>query len=104
MKSAVRRSAGGGRSPERLTGGEVCWPDGSPPAKTIAFRDVAGRDWKDVPYPEKLGLVAALRSRHDELPRAVARRIGLARVRAPFLAEIEALAKAVAGGSDWIGR
>jgi hypothetical protein len=75
-------------------GGEVCWPERTAPAATIVFREMAGRDWKDVPYPEKLGLVATLRSRHDDLPRAVASRIGLARVRAPFVAEIEALVRA----------
>jgi hypothetical protein len=77
-------------------GGEVCWPQGVAPTPTVAFRDMKGRDWKDVPYPEKLGLVAALRSRHDDLPRAVASRIGLARARAPFIAEIEALAREAA--------
>lgn len=79
-------------------GEEVCWPDGMAPATAIPFRDDKRREWKDVPYPEKLGLVAALGVGRADLPRAVADRIGLARVRAPFIAEVEALASAARAG------
>ncbi|MEQ9122366.1 MAG: hypothetical protein RIM80_07360, partial [Alphaproteobacteria bacterium] len=55
---------------------------------------VAGleRDWAEVPYPEKRGLVdAVLAAGADDPARAAAERIGYARVTAGFRGEIAAL-------------
>jgi very-short-patch-repair endonuclease len=92
IRAALRRQRRVTATPD----GDVCWPEGMAPAKVIAFRDDAARDWKDIPHPEKIGLVAALGPWRPDLARAVAARIGLARVRAPFVAEVEALARAAA--------
>jgi len=78
---------------------EVFWPEGASPAPVVPFRGlaVAGveRDWADVPYPEKRGLVGAiLAAGADDPARAVAERIGYARVTAGFRGEIEALVAA----------
>lgn len=94
--ATIRSALGRQRRMTATPDGKVCWPDGMTPAKAITFRDIPGRDWKDVPHPEKIGLVAALGPRHADLARAVASRIGLARVRAPFVAEVEALARTAA--------
>lgn len=56
------------------------------PRKAIAFRDVAGRERKDVPYREKPGLVAEIGSHSPRLARTVAARIGFAGVAARFVA------------------
>jgi very-short-patch-repair endonuclease len=98
--ATIRAALGRQRRMTATPDGEVCWPEAMPPSKAIAFRDIPGRDWKDVPHPEKLGLVAALAPRHLDLARAVASRIGLARVRAPFVAEVEDLARAAAALSS----
>ena len=97
IRSALARKRKVSATPD---GGAVCWPEGMAPTNVTAFRDIAGRDWKDVPYPEKLGLVAALGPRRADLARAVAARIGYARVRAPFVDEVESLARAAAAGTD----
>ena len=59
------------------------------------FRGMMTRDWKDLPYAEKLGLVASL-SEATDFPRAVAAAVGLARARAPFVAEVLSIAQAAA--------
>jgi very-short-patch-repair endonuclease len=96
----IRAALGRKRKMTATPDGEVCWPEEMSPSKAIAFREIPGRDWKDVPHPEKLGLVAALGPLHPDLARAVAARIGLARVRAPFVTEVEALARAAAALSS----
>jgi len=94
--ATIRAALGRQRQITKTPQGEVCWPAGREPTKVIAFRDVAGREWKDVPYPEKLGLVAEIGPHTPDLARTVAARIGFARVAARFVAEVEDLARAAA--------
>lgn len=72
----------------------VFWPSGVDPSDVVAFRGLALpgglREWKNVPYPEKLGLVCELRASRD-VAEAVALRIGYGRITQSFRAEISKL-------------
>ncbi|AZB65608.1 DUF3320 domain-containing protein [Cereibacter sphaeroides] len=89
-------------------GHELYWPDGSEPAPTLPFRGlkVKGRErlWKEVPLPERLGLVAQLGAKApDDLPRAVADAIGYGRLTQSFrdeIASLVAMLDAVTSGSS----
>ena len=89
--SKVRRFT---RAPNGET---VFWPDGSELKMVIPFRGltVAGdeRSWRDVPYPEKLGLAHAIVAHgpHAEAAGAMAAQIGLGRLRQKTREELEAL-------------
>lgn len=77
-------------------GHHIYWPDGVEPAAVYAFRglEVAGRDrlWKEVPLPERLGLVQAIiGSEPVDLARAVAEAIGYGRLTQSFRDEIAQL-------------
>lgn len=78
----------------------VFWPEGVAPLRMIEFRgskvgqDI--REWRDIPHPEKLGLISdVLRDigpeESDALEREVARRIGAGRLTAQLRSEIRTL-------------
>ena len=76
------------------------WPDGSKPTETIPFRGLnkggEQRNWRDVPYPEKLGLAQTIASQHRHADGAavMAEEIGLGRLRQATREELESLLKA----------
>ena len=77
-------------------GNEIFWPGDKDPEKVMDFRGMrvgsAARDWSEVPYPEKLGLVASVLSQNPVDPaRSVADAIGYSRLTSGFRTEIEAL-------------
>jgi hypothetical protein len=79
-------------------GHKVFWPDGMPPEALVRYRGqtINGerREWREVPYPEKLWLVRKiLDGRSDDLARAVSNEIGIARVTTQFRTEIAELAR-----------
>lgn len=92
--SKVRRSS---KTPK---GEIIFWPEGSEPKTIIPFRGIAagedGRSWRDVPYPEKLGLAQSFlnRSSYSDVAAAMASKIGLGRLRQTTREELEALLKA----------
>ena len=74
-------------------GHTVYWPAETQPLHLVPFRglQVNGRDrlWKEVPLPERLGLVATLLEKQpSDLPRAVAEAIGYGRLTQTFRDEI----------------
>jgi len=76
----------------------VFWPEGQAPAEEMPFRglQVAGepREWREVPHPEKLGLVRRFVERGvEDVAASVAAQIGYARITAKFREEIEILLK-----------
>jgi hypothetical protein len=81
---------------------EVFWPEDREPAEIIAFRGLRigdeTREWREVPYPEKVGLVRAILTTADDvdIARMVADAIGFQRITSQFRAEIDALAERVA--------
>lgn len=80
-------------------GHKVLWPAGVKPQAIIAFRGLRvadeAREWRDVPYPEKLGLVrSVLQEGASDVVRSVAESIGYGRVTEGFRAEISALIEA----------
>jgi very-short-patch-repair endonuclease len=89
------------RKPEKDPNGvNIFWPKDSDSEDFIAFRglEIGGesRSWKQVPYPEKLGLAVSVIRKH---PRAdhveyMARQIGLARLTKPTREELEEFIKA----------
>jgi len=84
-------------------GHKVFWPEGTEPAEHFVFRglNVNGerREWREVPYPEKLWLVRkVLEQGPDDPARAVAQLIGLGRISTNFRNEIAALVDRVKGG------
>lgn len=93
IEAAVGRQRPRTRTPDDHT---IFWPEGGTPRDILEFRGMvlAGelREWRDIPHPEKLGLVRAIRAADPaDLPRAVADRIGLGRVSAQFRDEIDDL-------------
>lgn len=75
----------------------IFWPDGMEPAGIVEFRGltIAGRSrsWKEVPLPERLGLVRQVQATSpSDLGRAVAETIGYGRVTQSFRDEIDGLA------------
>ncbi|EGJ19699.1 DNA helicase-related protein [Cereibacter sphaeroides WS8N] len=77
-------------------GHQLYWPDGTEPAPNVPFRGlmIKGRErlWKEVPLPERLGLVAQLGAKSQgDLPRAVADAIGYGRLTQNFRDEIASL-------------
>ena len=78
------------------------WPDGQEPAEIVPFRGLRigreTRDWREVPDPEKLGLLRNIlaRSPHGDTARAVAETIGFQRITTQFRTEIEALVRRAA--------
>ena len=77
-------------------GHKVFWPDGMEPADFVPYRglEVAGerREWRDVPYPEKMWLVRKVVSAGStDAARAIAEEIGVGRITANFRSEIAAL-------------
>jgi len=83
-------------------GHTVYWPRDGQPQTLVPFRGlrVDGRDrlWKEVPLPERLGLVSALKGKNPlDLPRSVAEAIGYGRLTQSFrdeIAELERLLEA----------
>ena len=83
-------------------GHTVYWPPDGQPQSLVPFRglQVDGRDrlWKEVPLPERLGLVSALKGENPlDLPRSVAEAIGYGRLTQSFrdeIAELERLLEA----------
>jgi very-short-patch-repair endonuclease len=79
-------------------GHTVYWPPDGQPQRLVPFRglQVDGRDrlWKEVPLPERLGLVSALKGENAlDLPRSVAEVIGYGRLTQSFRDEISELEK-----------
>jgi very-short-patch-repair endonuclease len=77
-------------------GETVFWPEKIEPNEVISFRgmEIKGekRDWRDVPYPEKLGLaVSTIESGVEDPVNAIAVQIGLGRLRQVTKEEIEKL-------------
>ena len=77
-------------------GNEVFWPENKDPRKIMDFRGMrvgsVSRKWSEVPYPEKLGLVASVLSQDPVDPaRSIADAIGYSRLTSGFRTEIEAL-------------
>jgi len=84
-------------------GHKVFWPEGTEPAEHFVFRGLTvngeRREWREVPYPEKLWLVRkVLEQGPDDPARAVAQLIGLGRISTNFRNEIAALVDRVKGG------
>lgn len=74
-------------------GHTVYWPTGAQSVDLVPFRGlrIDGRErfWKEVPLPERLGLVATLMDTHpSDLPRSVAEAIGYGRLTQTFRDEI----------------
>lgn len=83
------------RTPDGHT---IFWPPHVVPKTVVAFRGLRvghrDRDWREVPYPEKLGLIEELiknGTTRDSLARRVAERIGMGRVTSTLNQEIENL-------------
>jgi very-short-patch-repair endonuclease len=79
-------------------GHKVFWPDGTTPATVMPFRGLTingeRREWREVPHPEKLGLVQEVFNRGSrDLPRSVAEAIGMGRVTTQFRGEIQELVR-----------
>lgn len=76
------------------------WPDGATPKNVMEFRGLeisnGIREWRDVPYPEKLGLVRDVlleseKDEDDDVARKVARRLDVGRLTAQLRSEINDL-------------
>ena len=79
-------------------GHTVYWPAGTHAVDLVPFRGlrIGARErlWKEVPLPERLGLVATLLDRNPpDLPRSVAEAIGYGRLTQTFRDEISELVK-----------
>lgn len=78
-------------------GETVFWPNGMPATEFFAYRglNVQGqkRDWRDVPYPEKLSLAIEIAdgSLHKDEAASMAAKIGLGRLRQATREELETL-------------
>ena len=81
----------------RLSDGHtVYWPADTQPRNIVPFRGLQfgerDRLWKEVPLPERLGLVSALKRKNPlDLPRSVAEEIGYSRLTQSFRYEIAEL-------------
>lgn len=76
----------------------VFWPYGMAPQNMTAFRglDIGSniREWREVPYPEKLGLVRDVLNeggKDEDISRQVARHLDVGRLTAQFRTEINGL-------------
>ncbi|MDN3523317.1 DUF3320 domain-containing protein [Halomonas ramblicola] len=76
----------------------VFWPHGATPQNVMAFRgfDIGHgiREWREVPYPEKLGLVRDVlhgSDKDEDVARQVARRLDVGRLTAQLRSEINDL-------------
>jgi very-short-patch-repair endonuclease len=70
----------------------VFWPAGMAPSPIVGYRTLNDRNWSDVPYPEKLGLVQRARASDvDRTVRAVAALAGIGRVSEKVHVEIARL-------------
>jgi very-short-patch-repair endonuclease len=81
-------------------GHHIFWPEGSIPKDIVPFRgmQVGGtrREWRDVPYPEKLGLIRDVLSTSPSDPaRSVGDAIGISRLTTTFRNEITELISAM---------
>ena len=81
-------------------GNTVFWPKDTTPAVVVPFRGVDGagpaRALADLPYPEKLGLVAEARTEAGaEFHEVAARSLNLSRLRAGTRDELDRLAEAL---------
>lgn len=83
-------------------GENIFWPTDRPPEPLIPFRgmvvDGEERTWQQVPYPEKLGLAhsVVIANRTRDPIEAMARKIGLGRLREKTKAELQELLQAAA--------
>jgi len=85
---------------ETPDGHQVFWPAGREAEPIVAFRglevDGGQREWREIPYPEKLALVqSVMRRRSGDVPREVGRALGIGRVTTRFREEIAALERAL---------
>lgn len=79
-------------------GHKVFWSEGSTPEARVTFRGLLVerevREWREVPFPEKLGLVEKVLSRgKSDIAREVAEEIGTTRITNSFRTEVEGLVK-----------
>lgn len=86
-------------------GHTVYWPPDGQPQILVPFRGLQadGRDrlWKEVPLPERLGLVSALKRENPmDLPRSVAEAIGYGRLTQSFRDEISELERLLEAQSN----
>jgi len=77
-------------------GHKVFWPNGVPPQDLTSYRGLGiegeRREWREVPFPEKLWLVQKILERRSNDPiRTLAEEIGVTRVTTQFRIEIEKL-------------
>ena len=92
---AINKQRQQSRAPDQHT---IFWPEHLEPQTVFTFRGLAvgdrTREWREVPYPEKMGLIEDLiqsGTSRDILSRSVAERIGTGRVTATLTREIESL-------------
>lgn len=81
-------------------GHHIFWPEGSTPQDIVQFRGMqvgdAQREWRDIPYPEKLGLICDILATNPSDPaRRVGDAIGISRLTVALRNEIAELISAV---------
>lgn len=91
--AAVRARRTHTRTPDEH---EVFWPDGVDADEMVGFRGMGlggtRREWREIPYPEKLGLVRSILEKGtSDLARDVADVIGVGRITVRFKDEVESL-------------
>ena len=92
--AAISKTRTSHRTPDGQT---VFWPDGSSATEYLAYRglNVSGeqRDWRDVPYPEKLSLAQEIVNTQTDQDKAIlmSTRIGLGRLHQTTREELEML-------------
>lgn len=89
------------RTTKAPNGETIFWPSSSEPNAVFPFRGLTvgddARTWRDVPYPEKLGLARSIlvHGPHTDAAATMASKIGLGRLRQTTREELKALLKTV---------
>ncbi len=91
--AAISKKRCSTKSPDEET---IFWPENTESRDVVPFRGLQpqgeDRTWKDVPYPEKLGLaVSILQESHEDPVNRLAAQIGLGRLRQTTKTELEKL-------------
>jgi hypothetical protein len=95
IKNQILNSINNARETSHGPDGErVYWPKESQVEQVVPFRGMSVnaevRDWKDVPYPEKLGLAKECANSHNSVAE-MAKRVGLGRLSSKTSEEFELL-------------